>query len=74
MNSVYHAPGWGNIMIVLRKLWWGGYPIGKAFWLFYVCGFFAALFVAVALLAIGYALHVGTPFFILGSCLLWDTG
>src|SRR5882757_2663441 len=33
-------------MNVLRKLWWGQYPLPRVFWGFYVCGFFVSVFLS----------------------------
>ena len=33
-------------MNVLRKLWWGLYPLPTVFWGFYVCGFFVSVFLS----------------------------
>jgi hypothetical protein len=36
----------GLFMDVLRKLWWGLYPLGRSFWGFYIFGGLAVMFVS----------------------------
>ncbi len=59
-------------MSMLRKLWWGAYPLPQAFWVFYIIGFFAALAVMAAILMISYRLQIGTIGFIVGFMVLWS--
>jgi hypothetical protein len=53
-------------MSILRKLWWGQYPLPAAFWGFYVLGFVAVFFLMALILVTSYHLHLGTVGFIIG--------
>jgi hypothetical protein len=58
-------------MRVLKKLWYGQYPLGTAFWGFYVVGFLGLFFIAdiITLVAIGFG--IGRPVFIIAMIALW---
>jgi MFS family permease len=56
--------GVGGRMRVLRKLWWGQYPLVQAFWVFYVAGFLGCVVFASITYAVFYAIHA-RPFGVL---------
>jgi hypothetical protein len=60
-------------MEIIRKLWWGLYPLPRTFWGFYVFGFFGAWLVVgipAALLAALFP-DFRIYFLLLGGALLW---
>jgi uncharacterized membrane protein required for colicin V production len=61
-------------MTMLRKLWWGVYPLGTAFWGFYVCGLMLC-FIAGGLISFSSRyFHAHTIGFLLGLLLTWSYG
>ena len=60
-------------MEIIRRLWWGLYPLPRAFWGFYVLGFIAVWLVIgipAALLA-GFFPAFRPPILLLGYALIW---
>jgi hypothetical protein len=58
-------------MSMLRKLWWGAYPLVVAFWGFYVFGFLLGGILAGSLVFSLRYFHLQTIGFLLGLILVW---
>jgi hypothetical protein len=59
-------------MNMLKKLWWGLYPLPVTFWVFYACGFFVLVILSGLLLFLLSGLHLRTIGLIIGLCVIWS--
>ncbi len=57
---------------MLRKLWFGVYPLGTTFWGFYVGGIVLSMMVATVIVLIAMSFHVSTIGFIVGFFFFWS--
>jgi hypothetical protein len=55
----------------LRKLWWGEFSLGQAFWIFYVCGFVLSVVVGGIVSFYSRSLHAHNVGFLLGKVIVF---
>jgi hypothetical protein len=59
---------------ILRKLWWGQYPLGAAFWGFYVGGLLAILLLSTLAFHIANEYQLGALVFAASLIVFWGYG